>query len=101
LAVKEQDPPLPPDASYVRQRWIPRRRVEWAEQCDRILLEHGAVVGTQVYEQRHQARWKAQALIKLLVDLRMHERGELSEHTERRAGGWSWSVEYLRRNGNG
>ena len=58
-------------------------------------MEHGAVNGTAVYEHRYQARWRAQRLIKLFQDLGMHERWELAEHTERRADGWAWSVEYL------
>lgn len=88
------DPPTPPDAVYVRQRWIPRRRRDWAQASDRIMVEHGAVFGTSVYRERHHARWRAQSLIRLMVELRMHERWQLAEHTERRDGGWIWSVEY-------
>lgn len=84
----------PPDAEFTRARWVPRRRVEWAQECRRIMLEHGAVVGTNTYRHRHQARWRAQALMRLLVELRMHERWELREHTERRGDGWIWTVEY-------
>lgn len=85
----------PPDATYTRQRWIPRYKVDWAKDCDRILMEHGAVSGTQVYTKRYQARHRAQYLMKLWVDLGMHMPWELAEHTERRADGWAWSVEYL------
>jgi len=84
-----------PDASYVRQRWIPAETVQWAQDADEILLEHGAVQGRTIYEHRHQARWRAQRLIRLLVELRMRQRWELKEHTERRHGGWTWTVEYL------
>lgn len=84
-----------PDATYTRQRWIPARTVDWVHEADGILLEHGAVVGQVVLPRRHQARWRAQRLIKLMVDLRLHERWELKEHTERRPGGWGWSVEYM------
>jgi len=85
----------PPDATYTRQRWVPQYKIDWARDCDRVLMEHGAVNGTAVYEHRYQARWRAQRLIKLFQDLGMHERWELAEHTERRADGWAWSVEYL------
>lgn len=84
-----------PDATYVRQRWIPRRKVEWVKDADRILLEHGAVVGSTVCIKRYQARWRAQYLMRLMVELRLHERWELSEHTEPRNGGWVWTVEYV------
>ena len=84
-----------PDAVYARQRWIPLHRVDYAKEASEILHEHGGLNGTKIYEKRHQARWQAQALIRLLVELRMFERKELSEHTEKRHGGYIWSVEYL------
>lgn len=87
-----------PDATFTRQRWIPKRTVEWVHQADAILLEYGAVCGRQICQKRYQARWRAQRLIKLMVELRLHERWELCEHTEQRAGGWSWTIEY--RGGN-
>ena len=90
----EADPPAAPDAILVRQRWIPRGRRDWALASDRIMMEHGAVFGTSVYSQRHHARWRAQSLIRLMVELRLHERWQLAEHVERRDGGWIWSVEY-------
>lgn len=89
------EPPLDaPDASFTRQRWIPRRTVDWVEQANKIMLEHGAVTGRALLAKRYQARWRAQRLIKLMVDLRLHERWELAEHTEQRPGGWVWTVEY-------
>jgi hypothetical protein len=84
-----------PDATYTRQRWVQRRTVDWVHEADSIMLEHGAVVGTGVLEHRYQARWRAQRLIRLMVELRLHERWELKEHTERRPAGWGWSVEYV------
>jgi hypothetical protein len=85
----------PPDAVYTRQRWIPQYKVQWAKECDQILMEHGAVVGNKVYEYRYQARHRAQYLMKMFESLGMHYRWELKEHTERRSDGWAWSVEYL------
>ncbi len=61
------------------------------------MLEYGAVTGSTVYPKRHQARWRAQSLIRLMVELRMHERWELSEHTDQKQGGWVWTVEHVRR----
>lgn len=86
----------PPDATFVRRRWVPRHRAEWARGCDQILLEYGAVTGTTIYPERHQARWGARYLIQLLVELDMHPRPELREHTDRKDGGWVWTVEYVR-----
>lgn len=90
-----------PDATYTRHRWVQRRHVDWVEQADEIMLEHGAVEGRQLCEKRHHARWRAQRLIRLMVDLGLHERWELAEHTEYRKGatdaqpsGWVWIVEY-------
>ena len=59
------------------------------------MLDYGALIGSTIYAKRHQARWKARDLISLMVDLDLHPRGELREHTERRDGGWVWSVEWL------
>lgn len=96
LNVASEQPDLdPPDGAYVRQRWIKRELVDWANAADRILIEHGAVRGRQVYERRHVARWRAQKLINLMVALGIHERWQLAEHTEKRPGGWGWTVEYL------
>jgi hypothetical protein len=84
----------------VRARWIPKHRVDWALACDRIMMEHGRVIGSRVYPDRHLARYRAQSLIRLMVELRLHERWELGEHVQRQNGGWVWSVEYVRRRGN-
>lgn len=88
-----------PDAAYAHARWIPRQSVEWAAQAEEILREHGAVCGVQSYEKRHQARWRALKLIRIMTELRMHERWELKERVEQRAGRWFWSVEYRPRGG--
>lgn len=84
----------PPDAVYVRQRWIPLATVDWVKQCNAIMIDHGAVTGSTVYSQRHQARHRARKLIRLMVELRMHDRDELVEHTGAQSGGWVWTVEY-------
>ena len=92
--------PVPPDAGLVRQRWIPRLRREWVYDCDRIMMEYGCVQGSKVYADRHNARWRAQSLMRLMVELRVHERWELAEHTEPKGTGWIWTVEYRGRNGD-
>lgn len=78
----------------MRRRWIPEHRVRYAERASEIMLSDGSVYGTVSYDKRHQARWKAQALISLLVDLEMYERWELAEHTYKRHDGWRWAVEF-------
>lgn len=88
----------PPDAAYVRQRWIPRKTVDWVEECDAILSSHGVAVGQKRYATRDSARHHARRLKRLLVELRMREEWELREHMEQVDGGWIWSVEYLGRN---
>ena len=70
-----------------RTRWIPSHIVEWVGKADAILREHGDVAGAATYEKRHQARWRAQKLIRLLVELRVRERWELIERTRPRAVG--------------
>lgn len=96
MAVSES--PRAPDDTFVRQRWIPRRRRQWALDCDQILTEYGAVEGSIRYPKRHLARYRAQSLIRLMVELRLHERWELGEHTDEMPdGSWTWTVE-LRRN---
>jgi hypothetical protein len=87
----------PPRDELVRRRWIPSRTVEEVRAADAVLVEHGSVYGTVVYDSRHKARWKARRLIDLMVDLRFHQRWELREHVERRQGGFVWAVEYLGR----
>jgi hypothetical protein len=89
------DLPREPDATFVKRRWIAHHKAEYARECDEIMREHGAVTGSIAYPQRHQARWRAQYLIKLLVELEMHPRWELREHTDRSGGGWRWTVEYV------
>jgi hypothetical protein len=64
------------------------------------MLEHGMVTGSTVYPQRHQARHRARKLIRLMVELRLHERWQLVEHTTARTGGWIWMVEYNRTGGS-
>jgi alkanesulfonate monooxygenase SsuD/methylene tetrahydromethanopterin reductase-like flavin-dependent oxidoreductase (luciferase family) len=81
-------------APPARRRRISRRRADWARDADRIMLEHGAVFGS-VYAKRDQARWKARDLIALMVDLDLHPRSELREHTDRRDPGWVWAVEWI------
>ena len=91
-------PPLSaPDSVLTRHRWIPVRVVEWVDEADAIMLEHGSVMGT-IRHKHSSARWQAKKLVNLMVDLRRHERWELAEHVERRGDGWLWSVEYC---GNG
>jgi hypothetical protein len=89
------------DAVLVNRRWVKMGNVEWAQQANAILLEHGVVFGTAVYEGRYQARWRARRLITLLVDLGLRDRWELQEHVNRRGDGWAWSVEYIRKGQNG
>lgn len=89
------EPVKAPDAVYVRQRWVKQEMVEWVHESDKILREHGVVNGTRVYDRRHEARWRARRLIRLMVELRLHERWELKEHIEKRHDGYVWSVEYL------
>jgi hypothetical protein len=86
-----------PDATFVKRRWVSRQKAEYARQADRGLREHGGVYGTVTYRHRHQARWRARYLIGLMVELDMHPRWELREHTERREGGWGWMVERVPR----
>ena len=95
-AMSPAETPEAPDATFVHRRWIPHHRAEWARDCNRILLEHGAVTGSTIYRERHQARWGARYLIGLLVELDMHPRPALREHTDRKDGGWAWTIEYVR-----
>jgi hypothetical protein len=89
------EPPAPPaDAAFVRSRWIPGYRRRWAEECVQIMRAHGAVYGSRVYDNRPLARYHAQALMKLMQELRLAEKWELSEHTEKRGDGWVWAIEW-------
>jgi hypothetical protein len=85
---------------YRRHRWIKPLDAEWAEYCDRIMLEHGAVRGQLVYERREQARWRGRRLMRLWEDLGLHPRWELREHVDRVRGGFVWTIEYLGRGAN-
>jgi hypothetical protein len=94
MGVSTADDFGPPPDYFARARWIRPRDAKWAEDCNRILLEHGAVTGRTIYERREQARWRARRLIRLLVELRLHERWHLTEHVFRDSSGWKWTVEY-------
>lgn len=85
----------PPDDDFLRRRWVRHADKEWAKSCNRILVEHGAIVGRTIYEKRDHARWRARRLINLLVELDLHHRWELREHVDRKQGGYFWTVEYL------
>jgi hypothetical protein len=94
------EPVSPPtDAGFIRARWIPRHRREWVEECVRIMRAHGAVEGSTVYEHRYNARNHAHSLMGLMVDLKLAEKYELIEHTEKRGGGWVWAIEWAGPNG--
>jgi hypothetical protein len=94
MAGRDPHPKLEaPDATFTRQRWLPVVTVEWATRADAILREHGAVGGVQTYASRSRARWRARKLIRCMVELRLHERWELLERTERRGNEWAWLVE--------
>jgi hypothetical protein len=84
-----------PDVPRRRKRRIPQRRVDWAQECDRILMEYGSVHGSRAYPERHRARWKARYVIRLLVESGLRARSELREHTDRGDGGYTWAVEYV------
>jgi hypothetical protein len=87
-----------PDEIYVRPRAISRRWVEWTIECNQILDEHKEVQGSLFFDTRPSARWRAMHLIRLLVDLRLKHRWELSEHTWQRTDGkWGWSVRLIER----
>jgi hypothetical protein len=84
----------PTDAGFIRARWIPRARREWAEKCAKIMRDHGAVEGSTVYEHQYNARNHAQGLMRLMVELKLAEKWELREHVERRGGGFTWTIEW-------
>jgi hypothetical protein len=85
---------------YRRHRWIKPLDVEWAEYCDKIIREHGAIRGQIVYDTHGQARWRSRRLMNLWEDLGMHSRSELREHIDRVRGGFIWTIEYLGRGGH-
>lgn len=90
-----RDPVEAPDPIYVRQRWIKPEDVEWVRECDRIMVRHGSVHSANSYAKRSTARNRANKLIKLMVELRLHEKWQLVEHTNRKGDGWTWAVEYV------
>jgi len=85
--------------SYRNYRWIKPLDVEWAQYCNRILIEHGALRSQYVYDSRYKARWRARYLMRLWGDLGIHARWELREHVDRFDGGFIWTIEYLGRAG--
>ena len=95
--VTDREAPKPPDAIYVRQRWIPHHVIEWVKECDRILIEYGRVDGSITYRTRNRARYPPRKLRRLMIELRLHEGWQLVEHTGRTADGWVWSLEYIPR----
>jgi hypothetical protein len=95
------EPVEPIDGTYIRQRWISRPKREWAEDCAEIMRSHGAVAGARIYRNRKLAEYHAQALERLIVELRIMEKWQMRMHTHRRGDGWAWEVEYLGRDGEG
>jgi hypothetical protein len=89
--------PLRAEAPSPPRGRISPERVEWARYVDRILLEHGAVRGTKIYEEKHLARAPARSLMAALTELGLHDRSELQGHTDRVKTGWVWTVEYFPR----
>lgn len=94
MTASARDPGKPPDATLIHARWVKAQDREWAEDCNRIMMEYGSVHGETIYNVRHKARQRARRLIDLMVSLRMHARWELVEHTEHKQGGYEWSVHY-------
>ena len=90
----------PPDATYVKQRWIPLARIEYLKHCSSILVGHGSVVADESYRTRDAARGHVRRIRDDMVDLRLHESWQLRQHVEKINGSWIWSIEYLGRNGD-
>ena len=90
-----------PDPVLIKRRHVSPEKVAYAKDSAELLREHGQVDGTLAYPSRHRARWRAQYLIDLLVDLQLFQRWELSEHTGKRNGGYVWSVEFHNRRRHG
>lgn len=95
----EPDPVTPPDAVFIRARWISKLKRDYAADCNRILTEHGAVYGDRLYPKRRAARYRAQYLRDLLIRLNLREPWEVGEHVEKTPGGYRWAVEYLGKHG--
>lgn len=91
------DDPQPPDGVYVRQRYIRRELVEWAKDCDRIMMGHGVVVGTRTYSTYHRARYHVRELKRIMDQTDIHPKWQLREHVEKIGAGWVWSLEYIGR----
>jgi hypothetical protein len=90
------EPEPPPSPIYYRSRLIPPERIAYAEACNKILIEHGAVWGARRYEARYQARYRANYLIQLLTRLELKQRWQLRERTYKLPDGlYVWSVEYV------
>jgi hypothetical protein len=94
-AVKDPEPP------YTQRRYLPIEIVDWVHECDRIMMRHGRVDGADAYEKRHAARNKAAKLIRFMVEMDLHERWQLVEHTDRKGDYFVWSVEYVGGRNNG
>ena len=90
-----RDPLAAPGEAWVPRRQVSREDRAWAVRADEIMVEHGLVAGADTYPRRHHARWRARKLIGLMVDLGIHNRRELREHTTAHRDGWVWAVEYL------
>jgi hypothetical protein len=86
-----------PDGVLVRRRWVSADKVEWALRANDVLADWGAVTSPFVFDTKYKARWRARYLIRLLVELNLHETWELCEHTEKKNGGYQWTVEYVGR----
>ena len=59
-------PVTAPDARLVNRRWSRTRTIEWAEECNEIIDEHGAVKSAIAYDTHTKARWYARKLIDTL-----------------------------------
>lgn len=101
MTMPDADELAAPDAVLVRQRWIPIDKVDWAKRANAFLCDHGMVESVRVHPTRPSARHHAQYLMRIMVELRMHQRWELREHTYRKGDGWGWTVEYTPGGKNG
>lgn len=91
------EPVEPPDGVHIRQRYIRRELVEWAKECDRIMMAHGIVVGQRSYPNYYAARYHVYKLKRIMDQTDMHPRWQLRQHVEKNADGWVWSLEYIGR----
>lgn len=67
--------------------------VDGVRHAHELLGAHGAVGDGQTYPERHLARWRAQRLVALMVQLGLREAWELRQRVWRVEGGWQWSVQ--------